>query len=107
MLHTKIIHGVKPFHLTFDNVDGYIKEYDWIKYVGLLPPAAIYERMFGKIRYSISQKSIVSDVCYDSDDNLPLENTYRVTNLFSVIIKITCYPQVFLKEYKKFLFLHI
>ena len=107
MLHTKVIHGVKPSHLTFDDVDGYIKEYDWTKYVGLLPADAKYQRMFDKIRYSINQKSIVSDVCYDSDDNLPLENTYRVTNLFSVIIKITCYPQVFVKEYKKILILHI
>ena len=109
MLHTKVIHGVKLSHLIFDNIDGYIKEYDRTRYIVLFPPDAKYERMFDKIRYSISQKSTVSDVCYYSDDNLPLETTYHATNLFSVIIKITYYTQVFLKEclYKIILFLHI
>ena len=48
--------GVKPLGIWFDNIDGFIKIYDGIRYIVLFGSEK-YNAVYNRIRYFISEKS--------------------------------------------------
>ena len=46
--------GVKPLYINFDEIDGYINDYDGGKYIGLVFFDEKHERIFDKINYLFS-----------------------------------------------------
>ena len=83
------LYGVRPLHIIFEKVDGYIRKYDGTKYLALFHSDESYERIFDKIRYPVMLKSNISDVSshkfmkiqINSDDDLPLEKTLNIHNV--------------------------
>ena len=59
----KTLMGAKPLRIRFDEIDGFIKIYDGIRYV-LLFRSEQYDAIYIRIRYLIRQK-MVSDYSYD------------------------------------------
>ena len=45
---------VKPLYINFDEIDGYINDYDGSKYIGLFFFYEKHERIFDKINYLFS-----------------------------------------------------
>ena len=52
--------GAKPLRIRFDEIDGFIKIYDGIRYLVLLGPEQ-YDAIYNSIRYLISEKSGITD----------------------------------------------
>ena len=52
--------GAKPLRIRFDEIDGFIKIYDGIRYLVLLGPEQ-YDAICNSIRYLISEKSGITD----------------------------------------------
>ena len=71
--------------MQFNTVDGFIRVYDWTKYLVLFNSEK-YDPIYNRIRYLISQKSgitcIISHNCarikIDLYDSLPLEKFHNV-----------------------------
>ena len=55
MFHTKSV-CVKPLHIIFDKVDGYIGKYGRTKYLGLFHSDEKYEKIFDRISYCYIKK---------------------------------------------------
>ena len=58
-----VLIGAKPLRTRFDNIDGFIRVYDWTRYLLLFGPEK-YDPIYIRIRYLISQKSGIA--CYFS-----------------------------------------
>ena len=88
----KTFMGAKPLHIEFDELDGYIKIYDGIRYLVLFGPGW-YDAIYNKVRYLISKKSGSTDninhnfprIRIDSYNSLPLE---KILTFHNVIILI-------------------
>ena len=52
----------KPLRVRFDKIDGFIRIYKGTKYLVLLGPEK-YDAIYNRIRYLISLKSYITDVC--------------------------------------------
>ena len=84
--------GPKPLPIRLDKVDGFLRIYDETKYLTLFGSEK-YDAIYNRIRYRISIKSGITDICshhyakikVDSDDSLPIE---KILTLYSVIIHI-------------------
>ena len=89
----KTLIGGKPLHIMFDKVDGFIRDYDGTKYLGLFCPEK-YGAFFKLVRYLIGLKSGIiyvgshdnAKTKTDSDDYLLLEKTLTLHNV-AVLIK--------------------
>ena len=76
----KTLIGAKPLRIRFDKTHGFIRIYDWTKYLVLLGPEK-YDAIYNRIRYVRSLKSGITDVFYhyyakikfDSYDSLPVK----------------------------------
>ena len=76
--------GVKPLHIIFANVNGYIRQYDKTRYLSLFHSNEKYKRKFDRIRY-LMFKSNISDIYShkymkiksNSDNDLPLEKNTK------------------------------
>ena len=95
--HTKIfliyktLIGSKLLRIKFDKMDGFIRIYDWTRYLTLFGPEkyAIYNR----IRYLISLKSGITyifshyfaKIKVDSYDSLPIEKRLPLHNVIILI----------------------
>ena len=53
--------GSKPPRITFDEVDGFIRVYDGIRYLALLGHEK-YDAISNRVRYLISQKSGITHI---------------------------------------------
>ena len=53
----KTLMGAKPLRIRFDEIDGFIKIYDGVRYV-LLFRSEQYDAIYIRIRYLISQKMV-------------------------------------------------
>ena len=51
--------GVKPLCISFDKVDGFIKGYDETSYLILFDPEKYDKNIYNRIRYLISQNSVI------------------------------------------------
>ena len=51
--------GAKPLRIRFDKIDGFIKIYDRTRYLALFSPG-IYGAIYDRIRYLISEKSVIT-----------------------------------------------
>ena len=51
--------GLKPLRIRFDEVDGFIKFYDGIRYLVLFGPEK-YDAIYNRATYLISQKSSIT-----------------------------------------------
>ena len=49
--------GSKPLRIWFDEIDGFIKIYDGIRYLVLFG-SALYDAIYNRIRYLISEKVV-------------------------------------------------
>ena len=47
--------GSKPLHIRFDEIDGFSKFYDGIRYLILFVPG-LYDAIYNRIRYLMSEK---------------------------------------------------
>ena len=78
----KTFMGAKPLRIRFDEIDGFIKIYDGVRYLVLFGPEQ-YDAIYSRIRYLISEKSGTTDtishnfarIRIDSYNSLPLEKT--------------------------------
>ena len=52
--------GSKPLRIRFDDIDGFIKTYDGIRYLILLG-SGLYDAIYNRIKYLISEKSSIID----------------------------------------------
>ena len=59
--HTKF--GLKPFRIRFDEVAGFIRVYDGIRYIVFFGPEK-YDAICNRIRYFISQKTDITYVFF-------------------------------------------
>ena len=59
----KAMIGVKPLHIRFNKIDGFIRVYDGIEYLVLFGPEK-HVAIFQRIRYLISKKVVLH--CYFS-----------------------------------------
>ena len=59
----KILFGLKPLRIGFDEVAGFIRVYDGIRYIVLLGPEK-YDAIYNRTRYLISQKTDVTYVFF-------------------------------------------
>ena len=57
----KTFMGTKPLRIRFDEMDGFIKIYDGIRYLILFGPEQ-YDAIYNRIRYLISEKSGITDI---------------------------------------------
>ena len=64
--HTKLFYGSKPLCIRFDEMDGFIRVCDGIRYLILFGPEK-YDGIYDRIRCLISQKSniiyVFSHIC--------------------------------------------
>ena len=74
--------GVKPLHIRFDKIDGFIRVYDRTKYLVLFA-AEKHDSSYSRIRYLIGVKSGISQVI--SHNNFPLG---KISTFYNVIILI-------------------
>ena len=51
----------KPLPIRFDEIDGFIKIYDGIRYLVLFGPER-YVAIYNRIRSLISEKSVITDI---------------------------------------------
>ena len=58
-------YNIKSLRIVFDKVNGCIKQYSEIKYLGLFPLDEKYGILFDRIKYLIGRESNVSDVHYN------------------------------------------
>ena len=56
----KLFMGAKPLPIRFNEIDGFIKIYDGIRYLVLFGPGW-YDAIYNRIRYLISEKSGITD----------------------------------------------
>ena len=78
--HTKLLLVQKPLRIRFGKVDRFIKIYDGSRYLVLFCPE-IYNVMYDRIKYLISEKSGITDsnnhnsarIRIDSNNSLPVE----------------------------------
>ena len=78
----------KPLRIRFDDVDGFIKVCDGIRYLVLFGSER-YDAIYNRIRYLISQKSFIAYVFshnyakskVNSFDSLPPEKTLTLRNV--------------------------
>ena len=56
--------GAKPLRIRFDEIDGFIKIYDGVRYV-LLFRSEQCDAIYIRIRYLISQKNGITDYSYN------------------------------------------
>ena len=83
---------VKPWHIRFNKIDGFIRAYDETRYLVLFGSEK-YDFIYNRIRYLIGIKISIKYVIYhnyaktkvDSYDSIPLEKTMT---FHSVIILI-------------------
>ena len=76
----KTFMGTKPLRIRFDEMDGFIKIYDGIRYLILFGPEQ-YDAIYNRIRYLISEKSGITDIIthnfarirIDSCNSLPIQ----------------------------------
>ena len=76
----KTFMGTKPLRIRFDEMDGFIKIYDGIRYLMLFGPEQ-YDAIYNRIRYLISEKSGITDIIthnfarirIDSCNSLPIQ----------------------------------
>ena len=52
--------GAKPLRMWFKKIDGFIKIFDGIRYLVLLPSER-YNAIYDKIRYLVSENSGITD----------------------------------------------
>ena len=86
---TKNFIGAKPMRIRLDNVDGFIKTYDWTRYLVLFEPER-YDRIYKRIKDIVSEKSSIKYsinnyffwIKIDSYNSVPTEKTL----IFHVII---------------------
>ena len=84
--------GAKPSCIRFDEIDGFIKIYDEIRY-SVLFGTERYEAIYNRIRYLISKKSGITDIIshnfarirIDSHNSLLIENTLTFHNVIILI----------------------
>ena len=77
--------GVKPLHISFEKLDRFIRVYDRTRYLVLFG-LVIYDAIYNRIRYLISEKSGATYVFshnygiikVDSYGSLPLEKNIDV-----------------------------
>ena len=62
--HRSLI-GAKPLHISFDNVDGFIKVYDGTRHLLYFGPEK-FDAIYNKIRYLIDQKRGIYYIRYFS-----------------------------------------
>lgn len=82
MFHSNPLQGVTPLHITFDQVDGYIRKNDKTKYQELFYSNERDDRIFDRIKYHIKLSSNISlvsshkhmNIEINSGDDLPLKN---------------------------------
>ena len=83
----------KPLRITFSKIDGFIKDYDGIRYLVLFGSEK-YDSIYNRIRYLISVKSGIAYVIshnyakikVDSFDSLPLEKAMTVHNVIILLL---------------------
>ena len=88
----KIFICAKPLHIRFDEIDGFIKINDGIRYLVLFGPGW-YDAIYNRIRYLISEKSGITDsinhnfarIRIDSYNSLPIEKTITFHNAIILI----------------------
>ena len=86
-----ILMGAKSLCIRFNKVDGFIRVYDGTRYLVLFGPEK-YDAIYSRIRYVISQKSVIIYVIslnflrikIDSYDSFPLEKTLTLHNTHQV-----------------------
>ena len=107
----KTFMGAKPLHIRFDKVDGIIEIYDGTRYLELLG-LRIYNAVYDRIKYLISQKSDAKYIInhnfarirIDSYNPLPIEKTltfHDVVMLIKPVInknKNNYYYNIFLEK---------
>ena len=92
----KTFMGTKPLRIRFDEMDGFIKIYDGIRYLILFGPEQ-YDAIYNRIRYLISEKSGITDsinhsfarIRIDSYNSLLIEKTlpfYYVIMLIKSVV---------------------
>ena len=90
--HTNSI-GSKPLSIMFDEIDGFIKIYDGIRYLELFGHLW-YDEIYDRIRYRINKKSGITDsinnnfarIKIDSHNSLPIKKTLTFHNV-TILIK--------------------
>ena len=86
-----ILMGEKSLCIRFNKVDGFIRVYDGTRHLVLFGPEK-YDAIYSRIRYVISQKSVIIYVIslnflrikIDSYDSFPLEKTLTLHNTHQV-----------------------
>ena len=86
-----ILIGAKSLCIRFNKVDGFIRVYDGTRYLVLFGPEK-YDAIYSRIRYVISQKSVIIYVIslnylrikIDSYDSFPLEKALTLHNTHQV-----------------------
>ena len=78
----KILFGSKPFRIRFDEVYGFIRVYDRIKYWVLFAPEK-YDVIYNRIRYLISRKIVAFPTFF-----LTIIKNLWLIIMFLIIIKI-------------------
>ena len=61
--------GLKPLLIGFDEVNGFIRVYDEIRYLALFGPEK-YDPIYNRIRYLISQKNDIKNVASHNYANI-------------------------------------
>ena len=102
--------GSIPQHIRFDEIDGFIKIYDGIRYLVLFSNSC-YDKICDRIKYLISKNSGITDsinhnfarISIDSYNSLPIEKilTSHVTILIKSVVnenKNNCNYNVFLEK---------
>ena len=85
--------GVKPLHVSFDKMDGFIKIYDGTRYLVSFGPER-YNGVYDRIRYLTIEKSGIkyrishnfTRIRIDLYNPLPIEKTLMFQN-FIILIK--------------------
>ena len=57
----KTFMGAKPLRIRFDEIDGFIKIYDGVRYLVLFASER-YNKIYDRIRYFIGEKSGITDI---------------------------------------------
>ena len=84
----KTFMGAKPLRIRFDEIDGFIKIYDEIRYLVLFGPGW-YDTICNRIRYPTSEKSGIAHsinhnfarIRIDSYNSLPIKNKLTFHNV--------------------------
>ena len=84
--------GSVPLCIRFDEIDGFIKIYDVIRYL-VLSGSGYYDKIYDSIKYLISKKSGITDsincnfarIRIDSYNSLPIEKIWTFHNVTMLI----------------------